>query len=310
MKNSKRFHLGILPHVAMFLAMLLTPLVQAQELRTYFVADPQGSPVIGTDAYANVVWSEDYLPYGERRYRSVSSGDNERWFTAAVQNEDTGLVDLGNRKYDPVLGRFLSIDPVGASAEKPFSVNRYAYANNNPYRYVDPQGDVPVDTIWDIGNVVYDLGKVTVGWTIGNQALVVEGLADAAIDTAAMLIPYVPAGSTKVARLAAKEAKATANAARAVPKIKPGSANGPTAAQRFPESVRDAAKAENLSATCVFCQRPGTGSQVDHAIPRARGGNATLDNAQLACPHCNASKGAGDFPKTPPPGYTGPWPPQ
>lgn len=214
MKNSKRFHLGILPHVAMFLAMLLTSLVQAQELRTYFVTDPQGSPVIGTDAYANVVWSEDYLPYGERRYRSVSSGDNERWFTGAVQNEDTGLVDLGNRKYDPVLGRFLSIDPVGASAEKPFSVNRYAYANNNPYRYVDPQGDVPVDTIWDIGNVVYDLGKVTVGWTIGNQALVVEGLADAAIDTAAMLVPYVPAGSTKVARLAAKETVAAANIAK------------------------------------------------------------------------------------------------
>jgi hypothetical protein len=98
-------------------------------------------------------------------------------------------------------------------------------------------------------------------------------------------------------------------AARGVPRIKPGSAGGPTAGQRFPESVREAAKAENPTATCVFCQRPGTGTQVDHAIPRARGGNATLDNAQLACPHCNPSKGVGDFPKSPPPGYTGPWPP-
>jgi 5-methylcytosine-specific restriction endonuclease McrA len=77
----------------------------------------------------------------------------------------------------------------------------------------------------------------------------------------------------------------------------------------FSESVRNAAKAENPTATCVFCRREGTATQVDHAIPRSRGGNATLDNAQMACPHCNASKGAGDFPKNPPPGYTGPWPP-
>ncbi len=104
-------------------------------------------------------------------------------------------------------------------------------------------------------------------------------------------------------------AKPVGIAARGVPGIKPGSAGGATAGQRFPESVRDAAKTENPTATCVFCNRPGTGTQVDHAIPRARDGNATLDNAQLACPHCNASKGAGDFPKNPPPGYVGPWPP-
>jgi hypothetical protein len=57
------------------------------------------------------------------------------------------------------------------------------------------------------------------------------------------------------------------------------------------------------------CRREGTGTQVDHAISRKNMGNATLDNAQLACPHCNASKGAGTFPKTPAPGYEGPWPP-
>lgn len=118
------------------------------------------------------------------------------------------------------------------------------------------------------------------------------------------------AGSVESMEAIAEEAAAgSAIAARGVPGIKPGSAGGATAGQRFPESVRDAAKAENPTATCVFCKRPGTGTQVDHAIPRARDGNATLDNAQLACPHCNASKGAGDFPKNPPPGYVGPWPP-
>lgn len=99
-------------------------------------------------------------------------------------------------------------------------------------------------------------------------------------------------------------------ATKAGPTIKPGSAGGPTAGQRFPESVRQAEKAADPTSTCVFCGMPGRGAQVDHAIPRARGGNATRDNAQLACPHCNASKGGRDYPVNPPPGYEGPWPPR
>jgi 5-methylcytosine-specific restriction endonuclease McrA len=62
--------------------------------------------------------------------------------------------------------------------------------------------------------------------------------------------------------------------------------------------------------TCVFCRMTTKSPQVDHAIPRARGGNATIDNAQTACPWCNASKGARDFPVNPPPGYRGAWPPE
>ena len=42
------------------------------------------------------------------------------------------------RYYDPVIGRFYSNDPVGFRGVHSF--NRYAYANNNPYKYVDPDG--------------------------------------------------------------------------------------------------------------------------------------------------------------------------
>lgn len=37
-------------------------------------------------------------------------------------------------------GRFLSIDPVSKDANTGGSFNRYAYANNSPYKYVDPDG--------------------------------------------------------------------------------------------------------------------------------------------------------------------------
>jgi RHS repeat-associated protein len=94
------------------------------------------------------------------------------------------------------------------------------------------------------------------------------------------------------------------------PEIKEGSAGGPSAGRDFPGSVKAAARTENPSQTCVYCRRPGTAGHVDHAIPKAGGGDATLSNAQLACPHCNMSKGAGEFPKTPPRGYRGEWPPE
>ena len=42
------------------------------------------------------------------------------------------------RYYDPVIGRFYSNDPVSFSGVHNF--NRYSYANNNPYKFVDPDG--------------------------------------------------------------------------------------------------------------------------------------------------------------------------
>lgn len=58
-------------------------------------------------------------------------------FTGHVADAETGLSYLQARYYDPYAGRFLAVDPVEASAG---SFNRYWYANNNPYRFVDPDG--------------------------------------------------------------------------------------------------------------------------------------------------------------------------
>ena len=44
------------------------------------------------------------------------------------------------RYYDPVIGRFLSIDPVPFMAAKPYMFNRYAYTGNNPMNRTDPTG--------------------------------------------------------------------------------------------------------------------------------------------------------------------------
>ena len=44
------------------------------------------------------------------------------------------------RYYDPQIGRFLSTDPVATSASDGSNFNRYWYANDNPFRFSDPDG--------------------------------------------------------------------------------------------------------------------------------------------------------------------------
>ncbi len=47
------------------------------------------------------------------------------------------------RYYDPLIGRFLSIDPVGFSPDMPFMFGRYTYVGNDPVNLTDPTGKNP-----------------------------------------------------------------------------------------------------------------------------------------------------------------------
>ena len=107
---------------------------------TYYHNDLAGSPIAATDASGQVIWRESYRPYGERLTNAATSSGNKIWFTSRRQDVETGLVYMGARYYDPVMGRFISTDPVQFQEGNLHSFNRYAYANNNPYRYRDPDG--------------------------------------------------------------------------------------------------------------------------------------------------------------------------
>jgi RHS repeat-associated protein len=62
-------------------------------------------------------------------------------YTGHQWDNDSGLNYMQARYYDPLLGRFYSNDPIGFRDVHSF--NRYAYANNNPYVYKDPDGENP-----------------------------------------------------------------------------------------------------------------------------------------------------------------------
>lgn len=102
----------------------------------YYHTDAQGSVVAVTDANGNVVERTRYAPYGETVNRPLHDGPG---YAGHETDAATGLTYMQQRYYDPTLGRFLGADPVAANAAQG-NFNRYWYANNNPYRYIDPDG--------------------------------------------------------------------------------------------------------------------------------------------------------------------------
>jgi RHS repeat-associated protein len=61
----------------------------------------------------------------------IKASHRRRWKGAAGR--------FVQRYYDPIIGRFLSVDPVSAS-DNGANFNRYWYANNNPYKFTDADG--------------------------------------------------------------------------------------------------------------------------------------------------------------------------
>ncbi|HTE39839.1 MAG TPA: RHS repeat-associated core domain-containing protein [Steroidobacteraceae bacterium] len=116
-----------------------TQVVRADEI-VYFHNDVAGTPQVATNASGSVLWREHFRPYGDRLDNPAAASTNTVWFTGKPQDASTGLSYMGARYYDPTLGRFSSMDPSAFDEQDLHTLNRYAYANNNPYKYVDPDG--------------------------------------------------------------------------------------------------------------------------------------------------------------------------
>lgn len=189
---------NVLQAVSALILLLFTALpTQAAEEVTYYHNDQLGSPIAATDTSGALLWEQAYDPWGYK----LTSTTNERAYTGHWEDPDTGLSDYQARWYSPSIGRFTRMDPVVWDENNVRSFNRYAYANNSPYRYTDPDGNIPLDTLWDAGNVLWDVGKITVGLITSNEQLVSDGKIDLAADSLAMAVPYLPAGASKLAKL-------------------------------------------------------------------------------------------------------------
>jgi len=120
----------------------------------YVLTDNLGSMDVVTDANGTVIASTGFSfgAFGNRRDSatllaptnstqvSEDRAVTHRGFTGHEMLDNVGLVHANGRVYDPVLGRFLSVDPVFQFPTNTQSLNPYSYVLNNPLSATDPSG--------------------------------------------------------------------------------------------------------------------------------------------------------------------------
>ena len=188
---------------------------------------------------------------------------------------------MQQRYYDPVAGRFLSVDPVTTDAKTGDSFNRYVYGRNNPYKFKDPDGRF-AETLWDIASLALSVNEFRSNPSIGNAIGV-------AVDAAAVVIPGIPGGvgairqagkaaegATTAARVGEKTAAATRadNVAKGIPESQLGPSGKPKihvvdhGGQR--KEAKDAARAEvGKGGTTENHTTPAVGKDHYHGVTQS-----------------------------------------
>jgi RHS repeat-associated protein len=115
------------------------------QLMRFQFSNHLGSASLELDDAAQVISYEEYCPYGNTSYQAgrstVEVGLKRYRYTGMERDEESGLNYHTARYYATWLARWTSCDPVGPSS----SVNLYAPFDINPLRYVDLDGNSPVD---------------------------------------------------------------------------------------------------------------------------------------------------------------------
>jgi len=138
----------------------------------YLHRDHLGSVDVMSNASGNETTHFEYGVFGEQL--SGNANLSSRGFTDHEHLDESGLIHMNGRIYDPILGRFMSADIVIQNPYNSQSFNRYSYVLNNPLSLTDPTGymfedfgffdwalDWAVDWSMDWAtNFVYD----TIGW--------------------------------------------------------------------------------------------------------------------------------------------------
>ena len=122
----------------------------------YFMKDAHGNAV-------KVLDSEDFLAdyeydiWGNQTQEATNIFDNPFRYCSEYMGEESGLIYLRARYYDPGTGRFTQEDPIKDG------LNWYVYAGNNPIMFVDPSGEDAI--LITNQNAVGIEGVATVGHT-------------------------------------------------------------------------------------------------------------------------------------------------
>lgn len=150
----------------------------------YIVTDNQSKPRRGIDATTQqVVWSWDADAFGVLQPATGLANGIEMnlRFPGQYYDVQSGLYYNHNRYYNPELGRYMEVDPIGLEG----GLNPYAYAGSDPVNKVDPMG-LAFETLPDIA-----LAAISIGEAWKNPTLL--NIAAAIADTGAAATPFIPA---------------------------------------------------------------------------------------------------------------------
>lgn len=100
----------------------------------YYHTDHLGTPIILTDSNGSMVWSGEFLPFGEP-LSIIGSVTNNLRFLGQYYDEETGKHNNYFRVYNPITGTYMQRDLIGFRG----GINLYSYGNN-PVNYRDFYG--------------------------------------------------------------------------------------------------------------------------------------------------------------------------
>ncbi|MDQ0473539.1 RHS repeat-associated core domain-containing protein [Labrys wisconsinensis] len=116
--------------------------VPGQATQTYtLLKDHLGSQRVVADASGTLASSSSYGPFGFQRAGQTSTTTREAKAFIGERQDETGLLYLNARYYDPKIARFVSPD-WWDPAKEGVGTNRYTYAGNNPVNVADPSGHI------------------------------------------------------------------------------------------------------------------------------------------------------------------------
>ena len=113
-------------------------------------SDHLNSSSVTTDINGNITNLIDYLPFGSDRVNvSYSSSTPNYLFTDQEKDNESDQYYMKARYYGQSLGRFNTVDVAAfyqPNIIDPQQLNYYSYARNNPVHFVDPTGNVIIET--------------------------------------------------------------------------------------------------------------------------------------------------------------------
>ncbi|MCI0747733.1 MAG: hypothetical protein L0Y58_20190 [Verrucomicrobia subdivision 3 bacterium] len=104
----------------------------------YYHPDHLGSSTVITDVAGEPVEEMAFYPFGATRHEErLGAVEAHYGFSQKERDGESGLQYFGHRLMHPTLGRWISTDPLHEGGGGP---NPYAYVNQNPLKFEDPDG--------------------------------------------------------------------------------------------------------------------------------------------------------------------------